>query len=469
VGRARAAGQKEWWEDFVQDEAAYTDEFRENDVLREDDWEVPLDSAGGASASTHGAPFRPGPTQPGGLNPGATLWSGPTAAPARGAGGGGGAHAGYEGYGEEESPGGDEYWEGWDAEGGYQGGEAFARLAAAFPSYSAPALAEVLDLTGGDDAAAHALISNLEQQAQALAARQRQAVAARSRARPPPPQAGDFPALGVAMAGAPPAHLGDTMPDSWRTDAPPAPVSAPLMPRAAPSMATGPARPWGTSFADMASRPAPAPPPSAPAGPRPSGQPVPPWMMSGMPGAGRPVRPPDPPAQWVETGRAVAVHYEKERQKAKELASQRNRLYDAAQNAYKQGDGAAAKSLSDQARAIEQQMFQAHREAATALFGKRNAGWAATRVHHAPVEIPPTLDLHGLHVAEAREILGSELPAAQAMGLRGITLLVGTQHHTQGRHSEGLAAGVQGFLQEVGWKWQESEPGAVYVYLQGGF
>lgn len=115
-------------------------------------------------------------------------------------------------------------------------------------------------------------------------------------------------------------------------------------------------------------------------------------------------------------------------------------------------------------------MFQAHREAATALFGKRNAGWAATRVHHAPVgprrlargdvdvqerhfhgsifatsssvaEIPPTLDLHGLHVAEAREILGSELPAAQAMGLRGITLLVGTQHHTQGRHSEGLAAG----------------------------
>lgn len=221
--------------------------------------------------------------------------------------------------------------------------QAFARLAAAFPSYSAPALAEVLDLTGGDDAAAHALISNLEQQAQALAARQRQAVAARSRARPPPPQAGDFPALGVAMAGAPPAHLGDTMPDSWRTDAPPAPVSAPLMPRAAPSMATGPARPWGTSFADMASRPAPAPPPSAPAGPRPSGQPVPPWMMSGMPGAGRPVRPPDPPAQWVETGRAVAVHYEKERQKAKELASQRNRLYDAAQNAYKQGDGAAAK------------------------------------------------------------------------------------------------------------------------------
>lgn len=103
-----------------------------------------------------------------------------------------------------------------------------------------------------------------------------------------------------------------------------------------------------------------------------------------------------------------------------------------------------SQKLSQEAWLIDEKMREAHRRAATAIFSQRNKAWVDMRAFGQAPEKEPVLDLHGLHVAEAVELLSSELPVASDIGIQSVHVLVGTQHHTAGKHSQGLAAGERG-------------------------
>ena len=182
-----------------------------------------------------------------------------------------------------------------------------------------------------------------------------------------------------------------------------------------------------------------------------------------------------PPLRWVSTGRSAAVDFAAARATALALVPQRNKLLDASQQAYRSGDGARAAALGREAQEVGARLAEAQREAAQELVRARNPEWCAQRAS-GRIPDPFVLDLHTLYVAEAVELLAAELPAVREMvGIgRGsgmnpsravLQLIVGLGKHREGKHSEGLNAGVKRFLSEVGVAWQEGTPGTISVDL----
>ena len=95
------------------------------------------------------------------------------------------------------------------------------------------------------------------------------------------------------------------------------------------------------------------------------------------------------------------------------------------------GNKALARELGMKGRMYCEQMKECHHEASEAIFANRNLELRNKMAENSP----EVLDLHGLHVAEAKRILMRELELRQAKKRRGrkktIHLLVGTGHHTK--------------------------------------
>ena len=70
------------------------------------------------------------------------------------------------------------------------------------------------------------------------------------------------------------------------------------------------------------------------------------------------------PSLWVDTGVSVSKQYSRLRQEATQHAAQRNAFFEAAQTAYRRGDGAAARALSRQGRWHHDRMQELHAGAA---------------------------------------------------------------------------------------------------------
>ncbi|OQR96894.1 hypothetical protein THRCLA_07138 [Thraustotheca clavata] len=122
-------------------------------------------------------------------------------------------------------------------------------------------------------------------------------------------------------------------------------------------------------------------------------------------------------ARWVDTGAQVSLQYKKSRERARELALARNQCFMNATQAYRQGNKALAKELSRQGQMYNLQMKEAHYSAASIIFEARNPNWIRDGM----------IDLHGLHVAEALELLGQLLPSVEA---DSICVVTGTGHHS---------------------------------------
>lgn len=168
----------------------------------------------------------------------------------------------------------------------------------------------------------------------------------------------------------------------------------------------------------------------------------------------------------VSTGAAVAQDYAQVREEAARHALARNACFEGATRAFQAGNKAAAKELGRKGRWHNEQMKGLHEAAARETFKQRNApgGGAGGGAR--------TIDLHGLHVAEAVRFLAEELEG-QRRGAR-IFVVVGTGHHshyTQGgkRGSGGgeiaprLAAAVEAFLAERGLTFSSPEAGLLQV------
>eukprot|EP01135_Chromosphaera_perkinsii_P008578 Nk52_evm20s1401 gene=Nk52_evmTU20s1401 len=99
---------------------------------------------------------------------------------------------------------------------------------------------------------------------------------------------------------------------------------------------------------------------------------------------------------WVETGDVVNKMYQDLRDEAADHAVRRNKFFQLAVEAYMRQDGASAKELARHGRYHDEMMRMIHSKASYEIFLKRNSTGNQSS---------NTIDLHGLHVEEALEIL----------------------------------------------------------------
>ena len=172
----------------------------------------------------------------------------------------------------------------------------------------------------------------------------------------------------------------------------------------------------------------------------------------------------------VSTGAAVAQDYAQAREEAAQHARARNACFEGATRAFQTGNKAAAKDLGRKGRWHNEQMKALHEAAARQTFRQRNSGAAG-----GGRGTPRTIDLHGLHVAEAVRFLAEELEG-QRRGAR-VFVVVGTGHHSHYTQKRGdgasavrgggaaprLAAAVEAFLAERGLAFSSPEGGLLQV------
>lgn len=173
---------------------------------------------------------------------------------------------------------------------------------------------------------------------------------------------------------------------------------------------------------------------------------------------------------WVQTGTALSKQYKEARQEARDHARVRNAYFQQATLAFLSGNKALAKELADKGRAYNEQMATAHQVASKKLLSERRAKKEIVSLSGARM---PLLDLHGLHVKEAIQVLQNELEQYQldryggsggGDGSQSMLVLVGTGHHTVGSNTPArLPGAVKSFLVDRGIKYQEVQPGTLKV------
>jgi len=166
--------------------------------------------------------------------------------------------------------------------------------------------------------------------------------------------------------------------------------------------------------------------------------------------------------QWVETGSSVEHMYHTMRADARDHARLRNQFYMQATQAFQAGNAALAKDLSAKGRHHADQMKDSHSQASGAIFAQRNNSGAAGG---SQMGQPLTVDLHGLHVNEALNILRHRVPEWRAtQGQVLVHLIVGTGHHTRGSRTPArLPAAVEEFLRQESVPYSEPQPGLLEV------
>eukprot|EP01133_Synstelium_polycarpum_P011919 gene11919-13887_t len=128
---------------------------------------------------------------------------------------------------------------------------------------------------------------------------------------------------------------------------------------------------------------------------------------------------------WSETGTAVSQLFSTHRDEAIKHAEARNKYFQMAAMSYVNGDSESAKKYSFEGYKHDKIMKELHQRARDAIFQQRNMNLESN-----------ILDLHGLHVKEAIDILSSRLGVVDPL-----YLIIGTGHHsisTVGRLPEAI-------------------------------
>lgn len=151
--------------------------------------------------------------------------------------------------------------------------------------------------------------------------------------------------------------------------------------------------------------------------------------------------------------------YDRLRDLAREEAEKRNRAFERSRQAYEDGDGAAAKELSNEGKAHDRRMDDYNRQASEFIFRENNG---PGRVES------DQIDLHGLFVEEAERILEIRIREDQARGQHHLHAIVGKGNHSSG-HVQRLKPKVEELCQELGLQYRtEENAGRIFINLQGG-
>ncbi|KAI8144815.1 hypothetical protein BJV82DRAFT_606381 [Fennellomyces sp. T-0311] len=153
-----------------------------------------------------------------------------------------------------------------------------------------------------------------------------------------------------------------------------------------------------------------------------------------------------------------SADYSRLRELAHEEAQKRNHCYEQSQAAYRNGDGAEAKQLSNQGHYHDDLMKKYNKQAADLIFQEKNAGRSSDEI-----------DLHGLFVKEATEKVDEALRRCQRDGQDHLTIIVG-----KGLHSPGQIAKLKPAIVDMVKKYNVSctpdrpNPGCLYVEFGKG-
>ncbi|XP_010417414.1 PREDICTED: polyadenylate-binding protein-interacting protein 7-like [Camelina sativa] len=174
-----------------------------------------------------------------------------------------------------------------------------------------------------------------------------------------------------------------------------------------------------------------------------------------------------PAPVWLETGDAVGNMYSDLREEARDYARLRNVYFEQARQAYLVGNKALAKELSVKGQLHNMQMKAAHGKAQEAIYRQRNPVCQGNSRGNERM-----IDLHGLHVSEALQVLKHELSVLRSTARATLERLhvyicVGTGHHTRGSRTPArLPVAVQRYLlEEEGLDYSEPQAGLLRVII----
>ncbi|KAA8621788.1 hypothetical protein PtrSN002B_001452 [Pyrenophora tritici-repentis] len=153
------------------------------------------------------------------------------------------------------------------------------------------------------------------------------------------------------------------------------------------------------------------------------------------------------------------AEYDRLRDLARQEAAKRSSCFDRAHQAYESGDGARAHELSEEGKAHAAKMDQYNRQARDYIFRENNAeGRVAS----------DTIDLHGLFVEEAEDVLEERIRVARQRGENHLHVIVGKGNHSK-NHVQKIKPRVEQVCRELGLQYRtEENEGRIFVNLQGG-
>lgn len=168
---------------------------------------------------------------------------------------------------------------------------------------------------------------------------------------------------------------------------------------------------------------------------------------------------PTPVKKKVLDSEDIENNYQAYREQAIKASEMRNLLFMQAAAAFSSGDGARAKALSQRGREYDAKMKEAHSQACHQIFIDCNARF----------DTLASVDLHGLHVSEALQVLSQLLEIHNQMGEtnnkpKRLRVITGV-----GKHSlHGIAKikpAVKNFLRSKAYTFAESEAGVITISL----
>jgi len=145
---------------------------------------------------------------------------------------------------------------------------------------------------------------------------------------------------------------------------------------------------------------------------------------------------------------------EEHRRLANELGVKQRELSARSQAAYHAGNGALAKDLSLQAKALHTRVELHNKEASKFHYEVHNASCPAG-----------TIDLHGLHVKEALARLDTFTADARKEQRSVIIVIVGAGNHSEGGVQR-IRPAVEKWCRERGHRFDEVNHGCVRVFLK---
>lgn len=159
----------------------------------------------------------------------------------------------------------------------------------------------------------------------------------------------------------------------------------------------------------------------------------------------------------MDYNHAEDPEYKRLRDMANKEYERKKQLSEESQAAYKSGDGAEAKRLSELSQKHADKMDDYNRQAAEWVFRANNADSAEDEI-----------DLHGLYVKEAISMLQTRIDAARARGETHLDVIVGKGNHSQ-NHVAKIKPAVEDLCRQMNFKYalENGNSGVLVVDLTG--
>jgi len=109
------------------------------------------------------------------------------------------------------------------------------------------------------------------------------------------------------------------------------------------------------------------------------------------------------------------------RDKAQELAKKRGDCFERSQKAFKSGEKAKAKELSDEGKKYDKEMIECNKKAANLIFKLNNTD------KNLPIH---EIDLHGLFVEEAKNFAEERIKLCKEKKVDALIIIVGRGNHS---------------------------------------